>query len=1803
MDAAGIASARGLKRMDFSAPFVRRSYGFRLRASPASILFGIFMLIVTATSHVDAQTPVSVSPPNGVSFTSVSVGVNSLDYTYRLLSSFFSLCEFEGLGTTSVTGVRWDPPTVTCAAPAAGIPGRSYRVRLYLWPSAPPSSYSSATFLYNNLAVAAISPVSGSYKTTVSVTVSDVTLFNTTSAVCLFGTIIGRVLSVVMGSGAAVGFVNCEAPALSPTDTLCSVGVAIRQGATPVWGSNNVFRCHSMSFLAVQPTVGVPGTSVVVTLANNVPLAASSSVLCRFGNLTPVAAVVDANSAATIRCSIPAAAAPGSYALTVSVDGGAYYVPNSGAPKFVVQSRSLTMTPSKRSQEVTTTSTVTFSVSLNDTIPAGCNFTVSSNNTAIGVPNVASITVPAGSTSGLSLVVVMTGAIGTCTIRITKASNCAVSIADVVVVSATMRRPNITLGQTSLALQAGQAGSIAVSLSSEPIDDTRLSVQVSGPSGVVTVQTLSLLFTSQNYYVAQQVVLSGVATGNVSIVLFKSSGTSTVTNSSVSIAISGTPAIVVQPSSVLVHAGYSGSFSVSLSRAPIDNTLVSIVVGDTRIGSLNRTTVIFTPTNFSSPVTVSVTGLLAGSCSIQLQKVTGSSSLSASTVAFSALVVPTLILSDATASIFTGATRVITAKLSSDILANVTVALSLSSSSVLSLSASNLTFMAANAKIDQTVTVRGLVAGVSNLTLSASVSSALRVPSALCAVTVVGTTSVVLSPASLETEVGRVTTFNVSLSGRCATGEIRLAVVSSIATGIAVSTSLIVIPANSTAPVAFNVTALAPVTGTVSVSATSGACSVTSAAATIVIRVVPTLIVAGVPSSLYVGRAGSFSIALSSVPMGAVSITVVPVTSGSLSVQPSSFVFGTANYSTPVMVSISGVTTIPLATLSVYRVSGESKVANASFSTSVLGIPSLVVSPTTALLETDSSRTFAVSLSSAPIQSVSLSLAVAASTMGLAIPSVLTFSSSSFSIPQTVTYTTGSPGNSVVNIVDSSVSGAIVPSSRFNATVLAKPSIVVDWAGTAIEPGSSRTIGISLSCSSADLTLLSVTVASRNIATVTPTLLWFGPANSTVVQLLTVQGVTSGENVIMLTKTSGFSTIGSRSISVSVAVPPIVILSTASQTMNVNGGILVAVSLSRTPVDATTITGTAADGTLLVSPASLTFATSNCNVPQTVTVMGKAVGYGSVVFSKSSGRSPIASVSFAGTVIAAPALLVSQAEVTSTIGGKFALSISLSYAPLSSFLLGVMSTTGSASVYPSSLSFSATNYNIKQTVTVLSNSAGSAAIILATLPLSSAYVQGRINVTILGPVRIMAESTTFTMESGRNFPLSIWLTSSCPQNSLVTLTVLCDNEDGSRLRCVDNNNDGLCRDNDHRSWDHRFGRKRSRRDISVDHRDDDDDDDDCFRDYNPDDYTGYRSCSDGVVSTAPKFFVFSTTNGTTPQVALVLPRRVGTARIVLSSVAGCGDVPDVTIQVTVQNSVTLVVGSAATTLFATQSVPVAVTLSGPPLDTTVFSVAGSTNAGIVSLSPSTLTFTRANFASPQNVNALGLIAGTAVVSITLRSGMSVVPTAFFNSTVLAVPLFTLSPGFATTDVGGFVTFGLSLSSSPFGLVVASVASPTGVVTVSPTSFAFTASNFSSIRTVTVTGVTAGSRNVSVALLSGSAPIVPVAYLATVIPAASIDTATSLSVESGTPELLGVRLTSAPIGTTTIGLSVSSSLLLTVSPQWVTFTASNFSSWAYLSVGTSVLSATTATITLAKTSGLSTISARSVAVSLNPCTLR
>ena len=172
---------------------------------------------------------------------------------------------------------------------------------------------------------------------------------------------------------------------------------------------------------------------------------------------------------------------------------------------------------------------------------------------------------------------------------------------------------SITATPASFNVTQGGSGTFTLALSSAPASNVTVSLTAAGNAGLAESPT-SLTFTPSNYSTAQTVTVTANSSGTGATTFTASASgytSATVTATEVT-GSTGGGTIVATPTSLNVTQGSSGTFTLALSSAPASNVTVSLAAsGNTGLAE-SPTSLTFTPSNYSTAQTVTVTANSSG---------------------------------------------------------------------------------------------------------------------------------------------------------------------------------------------------------------------------------------------------------------------------------------------------------------------------------------------------------------------------------------------------------------------------------------------------------------------------------------------------------------------------------------------------------------------------------------------------------------------------------------------------------------------------------------------------------------------------------------------------------------------------------------------------------------------------------------------------------------------------------------------------------------------------------------------------------------------------------------------------------------------------------------------------------------------------------------------------------------------------------------------------------------------------------------------------------------------------------------
>ena len=846
--------------------------------------------------------------------------------------------------------------------------------------------------------------------------------------------------------------------------------------------------------------------------------------------------------------------------------------------------------------------------------------------------------------------------------------------------------------------EGGGTASFTVVLNSQPIANVTIGLSSSNVGeGVIPAASASLVFTSANWNAPRTVTVIGVndavADGNQPYTILTAPATSAdaaynginAADVSVTNTDNDSAGITVTPLSGLIttEAGGTASFTVVLNSQPTANVTLGLSSSNTLEGTVSPGALVFTPTNWNAPRTVTVTGVndLVADGSQPYTIVTAAATsadanyngLDPADVAVSntdndsagITVTPLAGLVTTEAA----GTASFTVVLNSQPTASVTIDLTSSKPTEGTLSTSSLVFTTSNWNAPRTVTVTGVNDQVADgnqpyTIVTAAATSADPAYNGLDAADVAvvnndnDSAGITVSPTSglVTSEFGTTATFTVVLNSQpTASVTINLSVSNFEAT---LSTAALVFtPSNYATP--------------------------------------QTVTVKGSDDSI---------------PDGSQPYTVVTAPATTTD----------TNYSGLDAADVTGINTDN-------------------------DTPGILVSPVAGLVTTESggTATFSVNLDSAPTGNVVIALS--SSNVSEGIPSVgsLTFTPVNWNAPQVVTVIgvddAMADGAKAYTIITGAAVSTDANYSGRNASDVAVTNTDNDTPGVTLTPsaglitteaGGQATFSVVLNSQPTSNVVIGLSSSETAEGGVSVSSVTFTPANWNAPQSVTVTGaddlIADGPrlySIITAPATSAdvnYTGFNAADVSVTntdndtagITVTPLAGLITTES----GGSATFTVRLNSQPTAGVTIGLTSSkpsEGTL--SPGSLVFTTANWNAPQTVTVTGvnDAVQDGNQTYLAVTAPATSADGSYNGldgadvsvsnTDDDSAGITVSKASglITTEAGGKDTFTVVLNSQPVANVTVALSSSdTAEAAVSPAALVFTSSNWNAPQTVVV-----------------------------------------------------------------------------------------------------------------------------------------------------------------------------------------------------------------------------------------------------------------------------------------------------------------------------------------------------------------------------------------------------------------------------------------------------------------------------------------------------------------------
>jgi hypothetical protein len=515
---------------------------------------------------------------------------------------------------------------------------------------------------------------------------------------------------------------------------------------------------------------------------------------------------------------------------------------------------------------------------------------------------------------------------------------------------------------------------------------------------------------------------------------------------------------------------------------------------------------------------------------------------------------------------------------------------------------------------------------------------------------------------------------------------------------------------------------------------------------------------AGITASLISGNTteaagtATFTVVLDSQPSANVTIGVSSSDATEGTVSSASLTFTSVNWNTPQTVTVTGVNdaivdgditySIVLAAATSadanYNGVNPSDVSVINTDNDAVGItPSLISGNTT---EAAGTATFTVVLDSQPSANVTIGVSSSDATEGTVSTATLTFTTANWNTPQTVTVTGVNDaiddGNITYNIV---LAAATSADGNYNGVNPSDVSVITtddDAVGitaslisaNTTEAGGTATFTVVLDSQPSANVSVGVSSSDATEGSVSPASLTFTTANWNTLQTVTVTGIDDNlddgnitYNIVLAAATSADGTYNG------VNPSDVSVINTDNDTAGITASLIsgntteaagtatFTVVLDSQPTANVTIGVSSSDATEgSVSPGSLTFTTANWNTPQTVTVTGldDLIDDGNITYNIVLAAATSADGTYNGVNPSDVSVINTDDDTagitaslisgnTTEAAGTATFTVVLDSQPSANVTIGVSSSDATeGAVSPSTLTFTTANWNTPQTVTV-----------------------------------------------------------------------------------------------------------------------------------------------------------------------------------------------------------------------------------------------------------------------------------------------------------------------------------------------------------------------------------------------------------------------------------------------------------------------------------------------------------------------
>ncbi len=384
----------------------------------------------------------------------------------------------------------------------------------------------------------------------------------------------------------------------------------------------------------------------------------------------------------------------------------------------------------------------------------------------------------------------------------------------------------------------------------------------------------------------------------------------------------------------------------------------------------------------------------------------------------------------------------------------------------------------------------------------------------------------------------------------------------------------------------------------------------------------------------------------------------------------------------------------------------------------VFAAQSLIVSTTSVSVNEGSTNTFTVRLAAQPTSDVTVNVTRTSGDTDLTVSGggTLTFTTANWNTPQTVTLSAAEDADTVNGTAMFAIASSGLTSVNVNATEADNDtqSLIVSTTSVSVNEGSTNTFTVRLAAQPTSDVTVNVTRTSgdTDLTVSGGGTLTFTTANWNTPQTVTLSAAEDADTV---NGTAIFSVASSGLTSVNVNATEAdndtqsLIVSTTSVSVNEGSTNTFTVRLAAQPTSDVTVnvTRTSGDTDLSVSGGgTLTFTTANWNTPQTVTLSAAEDAdtvNGTAIFAVASSGLTSIDVNATEADNDTQSLIVSTTSVSVNEGSTNTFTVRLAAQPASDVTVNVTRTSGDTDLSVSgggTLTFTTANWNTPQTVTL-----------------------------------------------------------------------------------------------------------------------------------------------------------------------------------------------------------------------------------------------------------------------------------------------------------------------------------------------------------------------------------------------------------------------------------------------------------------------------------------------------------------------